>query len=150
MKFKLLRTFQVYFFVKDTYAHQWPFLCVKKNSKHFYVPFYRKSSSKFISRSSRPEVFCKKSILRNFAKFTGKQLCQSLFFNNVAGLRLATSLKKRLWRRCFPVNFVKFLRTPFFHRTPLVAASVYRELHIQIKSNFLLIIIFDFMKQNIS
>ena len=25
----------------------------------------------------------------------------------------ATLLKKRLWHRCFPVNFVKFLRTPF-------------------------------------
>ena len=22
-------------------------------------------------------------------------------------------LKKRLWHKCFPVNFVKFLRTPF-------------------------------------
>ena len=28
-------------------------------------------------------------------------------------LRLATLLKKRLWQRCFPVNFAKFLRTPF-------------------------------------
>ena len=28
--------------------------------------------------------------------------------------RPATLLKKRLWRRCFPVNFTKFLRTPFF------------------------------------
>ena len=37
-------------------------------------------------RSSRPEVFCKKGILRNFARFTGKHLCQSLFFNKVAGL----------------------------------------------------------------
>ena len=27
-------------------------------------------------------------------------------------LRPATLLKKRLWHRCFPVNFVKFLRTP--------------------------------------
>ena len=27
--------------------------------------------------------------------------------------RPATLLKKRLWHRCFPVNFVKFLRTPF-------------------------------------
>ena len=26
-------------------------------------------------------------------------------------------LKKRLWQTCFPVNFVKFLRTPFFCRT---------------------------------
>ena len=64
-------------------------------------------------RSSHPEVFCKKGILRNFAKFTGKNLSQSLFFNKVAGLRPATLFKKRLWHRCFPVNFVKFLRTPF-------------------------------------
>ena len=28
-----------------------------------------------------PEVFCKKGVLRNLAKFTGKHLCQSLFFN---------------------------------------------------------------------
>ena len=34
-------------------------------------------------RSSRPEVFCKKGVVRNFAKFTGKHLCQSLFFNKV-------------------------------------------------------------------
>ena len=26
---------------------------------------------------------------------------------------LATLLKRRLWHRCFPVNFAKFLRTPF-------------------------------------
>ena len=63
-----------------------------------------------IYRSSRPEIFCKKGVLRNFAKFTGKQLHQSLFFNKVAGLRPTTLLKKRPWHRCFPV---KFLRTPF-------------------------------------
>ena len=37
-------------------------------------------------RSSRPDVFYKKGVLRNFTKFTGKHLCQSLFFNKVAGL----------------------------------------------------------------
>ena len=47
-------------------------------------------------RSSRPEMFYKKGALRNFTKFTGKHLCQSLFFNKVAGLRPATVLKKRL------------------------------------------------------
>ena len=31
-------------------------------------------------RSSRLEAFCKKSVFRNFTKFTGKYLCQSLFF----------------------------------------------------------------------
>ena len=40
----------------------------------------------------------RKGVLRNFTKFTGKHLCQSLFFNKVAGQR----------NRCFPVNFVKF------------------------------------------
>ena len=29
------------------------------------------------------KVFCKKGILKNFAKFTGKHLCQRFFFNNV-------------------------------------------------------------------
>ena len=33
--------------------------------------------------SSRPEVFCKKGVLRNFTKFTGKNPRQSLFFNKV-------------------------------------------------------------------
>ena len=30
-------------------------------------------------RSSSPEVFCKKGVLRNFAEFTGKHLCIILF-----------------------------------------------------------------------
>ena len=51
----------------------------------------------------------KKGVLGNFAKFTGKHLWQSLFFNKVAGIRP--------WHRCFPVNFVKFLRTPFLQNT---------------------------------
>ena len=60
-----------------------------------------------------PEVFCKKGVLRNFSKFPGKDLCQSLFFNKVVGLRPPTLLKKRLYHNCFPVHFEKFLRTPF-------------------------------------
>ena len=39
-------------------------------------------------RSSRPEVSVKKEVLRNFTQFTGKRLCQSPFFNKVAGLSL--------------------------------------------------------------
>ena len=38
-----------------------------------------------ILRSSRPEAFCKKGVLGNFAKFTGKHLYQRLFFIKVAG-----------------------------------------------------------------
>ena len=56
----------------------------------------------------------KKSVLRNSAKFTGKHVCWSLFFNKVAGLRLASLLKKRFWHWFFPVNFAEFLRALFF------------------------------------
>ena len=37
-------------------------------------------------RSSHQRCSVGKSVLENFAKFTGKHLCQSLFFNKVAGL----------------------------------------------------------------
>ena len=52
-----------------------------------YFPSFDKLLAKVtLFRCSRPEVFCKKGFLRKFAKFTRKQLCQSLFFNKVAGL----------------------------------------------------------------
>ena len=41
---------------------------------------------------------------------------QSLFFNKFAGLRPTTLVKERLWHRFFPVNFVKFLKTPFLQQ----------------------------------
>ena len=59
-------------------------------------------------RCSHQRCSIKEAVLRIFTKFTGKHLCQSLFFKKVADL-----LKKKLWHRCFPVNFVKVLRTPF-------------------------------------
>ena len=68
------------------------------------------------SQKQPQEVFCKKSLLKNLAKFTGKHL-QSLFFNKVAGIKPATLLKKRLWHRCFPVNLAKFLRISFLWNT---------------------------------
>ena len=39
-------------------------------------------------KSRHPEMLCKKGVLRNFTKFPGKHLCQSLFFNKVLGLQL--------------------------------------------------------------
>ena len=59
----------------------------------------------------------KRGVFRKFAKFKGKHLCQSLFFNEVADLTPETLLKKRLW--FFPVIF-----NTFSYRTPLVAASM--------------------------
>ena len=67
--------------------------------------------------SSHRRCSVSKGVLRNFAKFTGKHLCQSLIFNKVAGLRPTTLLKKRLWHGCFLENFAKFLRSPFLQNT---------------------------------
>ena len=64
-------------------------------------------------RRSRPEVFCKQSVLQIFEEITGKTKCRSLFLNEVAGFRPTALLKKSLWHRCFPVNVADFLRTPF-------------------------------------
>ena len=63
-----------------------------------------------------PEMFYKNRC--KFRKIHRKTLVlEFLFFNKVAGLRDKTLLKKRLWHRCFPVNFAKFLRTPFLQNT---------------------------------
>ena len=56
-------------------------------------------------------VSVNKGVLRNFEKFTGKP-CARVFFT-----KPATLLKKRLWHMYFPVNFAKFLRTPFLQNT---------------------------------
>ena len=58
--------------------------------KNLWV-IYKTASNKLhhiIDRSSRPDVFWKSGALRNFAKFTGKHLCQGLFFNKFAGWHL--------------------------------------------------------------
>ena len=58
---------------------------------------------------SRLKAFCRKAVLKNFAKFLGKHLYQSLVWINLQ-LRPVALLKRRFWRRYFPVDFAKFLR----------------------------------------
>ena len=53
------------------------------------------------------------SYFENFAKFTGKHLCQSLFFNKVAGLGPATLLKKVL-AQVFSCEFCEIFKNTFF------------------------------------
>ena len=67
-----------------------------------------------LDRSSHQRCSVREYILRNFAKFAGKYLCQGLF---MPGPKACNFIKKRLWHRCFPVNFVKFLKTPFLQNT---------------------------------
>ena len=61
--------------------------------------------------SSRPDVFCKKGVLRNFGKFTGKHSCQRLYFNKVAGqaFLLWNLCRKSFRRRVFLRNFLEII-----------------------------------------
>ena len=52
-----------------------------------------------------PEAFCKKMYSWKFYKIHRKTPVPETFFNKVAGLRLATLLKKRLWPQA--CNFIK-------------------------------------------
>ena len=66
--------------------------------------------------NSRPEVFCKKRVFRNFAKFSGKHLCQTLFFNNVAGLGSGACnfIKKEALAQVFSCEFCEISKNTFF------------------------------------
>ena len=86
------------------------------------------------------QMYFKMGVLKNFANFTGKHLCWSLFLIKVLTNFIKNSptqvfscemwknfkntfstehlhgcfCQKRLQDRCLPVKFAKFLRTPFF------------------------------------
>ena len=59
-----------------------------------------------------------KKFLKNFKRLLGEHLCQSLFFNTVAGLGPATLLKKRLRTGVF----LRIFYNNFFYGARLVAA----------------------------
>ena len=56
-----------------------------------------------VVRSSHQRCSVTKDVLRNFEKFTRKHVCQSLFFNKVAGLRpeTCTFIKKETLAQVF-------------------------------------------------
>ena len=64
-------------------------------------------------RSSHQRCFLRKGALKNFANDMGNQLCQSLFFNKVAGPKLhASGTGVFLW-------ILQNLKNTLFYRTPL-------------------------------
>ena len=73
--------------------------------------------------SSRPDVFCKKGVLRNFAKITGKQLCQSLCFNKVAD-QACNFIKIETLAQVFSCEFGEISRNTFFSLHLRETASV--------------------------
>ena len=67
-------------------------------------------------RRSVLETFCKKSVLKNFEKFTGKHLYLSFSFIKIEALV-----------QVFSLEFCETFNNNFFCRTPLVATSASSE-----------------------
>ena len=84
----------------------------KKTSIQNFAVFHQKKNRIPFSRSSHQRCSVRK-VLRNFAKFTGKHLCHSLFFNKAAGQRPATLLEKTLLQ-VFSCKFYEISKNTFF------------------------------------
>ena len=99
--------------------YHWLFTLLFINQPNIWFLFYH--HLQFMTALSKINNFplLKKLLTEAVAKRCSvKKVFLEIFQNSqqntcATGLRPATLLKKTLWHRCFPVNFVKFLRTPF-------------------------------------
>ena len=98
----------------------------RKSCKFFYWQYWYFSWAIWQERvvMEYPEAVAQRCSVKNV--FLGiSQNSQENIFARVSFLiklqasdfRPATLLKKRLWSRCFPMNFAKFLRTPFLQNS---------------------------------
>ena len=86
-----------------------------KFAKFLRVPNleHLRTTASVVFRSSHQRCSVRKGVHRNFTKFTGKHLCQSLFFK-----------KKQTLGQVFSWEFCENSKNTFFYRTPLVVDSV--------------------------
>ena len=70
-----------------------------------------------IFRNGHRRCSVKKSLLRNFAKFTGKHLRQSLFFKKENLAQVFSCEFYEIFTNIFYEQFYKILRTPFLQNT---------------------------------
>ena len=96
--------------------------------------------NKSFIKKQPPEGFRKKGVLKKFHKIHLKTPVLESYFNSISCLRVVTILKKRLQHRCFQVNFMKFLRTPFLQNTSVICLTVsFHKEVLYICSNLLLL-----------
>ena len=93
------------------------FFNIAKSTKFLDVTNIKFHNVAETDRSGHRRCSVKKGVLRNFAKFTGKHLCQRLFFNKVAG-QVCNFIKKESLAQVFSCEFCKISKNVFFYRTP--------------------------------
>ena len=75
--------------------------------------FFNKSFYIIIFRSNCMQLFFKTDVTRNFAIFTGKHLCCSLFLIKLQAIWHFNLVKNETSKQVIPVNIAKFLQTAF-------------------------------------
>ena len=83
-----------------------------------------------------PEVFYEKGVLRNFTKFTGKHLCQRLFFNKVAGLKFCKISKNNFFTEHLSTTASIFLVISLCNNVKYVSDIIRIELLIRLELYF--------------
>ena len=71
--------------------------------------------AKINDRINCPEVSCKKGVLKNFSKFTGKHLCQILVLKKLQSLA-CNFIKKEILTQAFSCEFCEISKNTFFYR----------------------------------
>ena len=68
-----------------------------------------------------PEVFCKKIVLKNFAKIKfRKNTCDRAILSIKLQAQACNFIKKRLWHRVFSCEFCEIFKNTFFYSTSLL------------------------------
>ena len=86
---------------------------LKTMEKKYKIEYTVKLVQYMKLRSSHPEVFLEKGVLKICSKFTGKRPCQSA----VSIKFLCKFIAIALWHWCSPVNLLHIFRTPFLKNT---------------------------------
>ena len=106
----ILVQFQVYILIH----YYKPFLIV--NEFHRVMRFNQYHSIIFHFRKQPTELFYQECGVKNFSKFRGKRLSQSLLFNKFANLKSVILLKKTL-TQVFSQEFWKNFKNTFLQNT---------------------------------
>ena len=111
---KIAKNIAPVFYLKVNQRQRIGFLRLSKGKKNTWI-YFCWSFQSFLKKQP-PEVFYKKSIPKNFGKFTWKHLFQNLFLINRP--QTWNFIKKETLTKVFSPGFCKAFRKNIFYRTP--------------------------------
>ena len=102
-------------------------ICNKDNRLSIYLLYTFQWN--LIAGSSHPELFCRKGVLKNFEKFTRKQLCWNFFLIKLQTCSPATLLKSNSSTGAFE-RILRIFKSTYFVEHQRMAASPLHKLNV--------------------